>query len=727
MDKIPKRKRKKVRDLFVFLVKHINDGVERTGKELRHESYLPLALQVLEDTDQLLLDHQQAVNDNVVPLRDALRQHQASLDGLKKQLRACRRRGEDDQGVLRSLNDCQAKVDQATKDISQSRRSRGILSRPKRRMLSRFSILPSCSFVSKHIHLDCTTFHAILKHKFQEEKKRNNKGKNKDKFITAADFRHQQGQYWSQWFNMDRIISGEGYEFANHICTDGVSCSIMLRRISPLPTIKSGWKQLVKDLEHEEGSHQDSEEEEDSGSEDGEEAETEKENESSGEEKMSKKQQWRSKFKKLTGKIKDMQRTLEIDKMEMRSVVGVDMGFGNFIAAVHHTDPVTQTIPQQPSVTIPIQTTTTGRTRKKKRRKRKRRRRNWRKKKRDKQRREAKYHKPLFYTNGQYQFEAKVSVHKRQLNERIKAHPEIRRILNGIPSNKVWHLEGFVNYFQYVLFYLPQLMGFYGHAKVLRQRLDGHIARKRTLDSLCHRLTNGDRNAVIALGCDGNKGHPRAPLSAVPTKAFNERLRRYCTVIQVDEYNTSNMCFATHHKLEGPKGVRIPRYKWCMTDDSGENKRVIWNRDVNAALNMKVLLEMEIQGAARPDPFKRDCPSGQSEQTWKGGSWRPYSITTFADTPHPQPQQTQTQTRGRRGRRARRTRHANQQHEDNDDMRDPEHSTRVQLMEHLNTFISQLDLQPSSTTTTTTTTRKRRRACSPSSSDQHASKRRRRC
>jgi len=109
----------------------------------------------------------------------------------------------------------------------------------------------------------------------------------------------------------------------------------------------------------------------------------------------------------------------------------------------------------------------------------------------------------------------------------------------------------------------------------------------------------------------------------VPMQALYRRLKEHTTVVVLDEPYTSQLCSKCAHgaiKLEGlesktdkmvpgkcgkthgrGKKSEIWAVKWCPH----RNCLTRWNRDVNAARNMRqIFLTMLYNGQVRPPPFK---------------------------------------------------------------------------------------------------------------------------
>ena len=150
--------------------------------------------------------------------------------------------------------------------------------------------------------------------------------------------------------------------------------------------------------------------------------------------------------------------------------------------------------------------------------------------------------------------------------------------------------------------------------RVRRLRFRSYCQRMTALDSLCRRLCNGQgMHAVVVLGaCECSSGFGYFP---APLKELRRRLELHTRVVVIDEHYTSQRCsdcaFAeepSHHRLDagrcgdthesGASG-EIHGVRWCP------ECRKLWNRDVNAARNMRqVFLHMLAHGLSRPEGFR---------------------------------------------------------------------------------------------------------------------------
>lgn len=196
-------------------------------------------------------------------------------------------------------------------------------------------------------------------------------------------------------------------------------------------------------------------------------------------------------------------------------------------------------------------------------------------------------------------------------------------VLQETPTAKVSTSAAFLEHCRYVCRWLPHILAHkVGRRKVRRLRFQGYMQRQAAMDALCHRLSGGrGKDAVVVLGattCSSGFGYFPGPI-----KALRWRLELYTRVVVLHEHYTSQRCSkcafggtlleageAEDDKLEAGKrgdthgrgrSGNIHGVRWC----SHQNCTTRWNRDVNAARNMRrVFLHMLENNKERPAAFK---------------------------------------------------------------------------------------------------------------------------
>lgn len=137
------------------------------------------------------------------------------------------------------------------------------------------------------------------------------------------------------------------------------------------------------------------------------------------------------------------------------------------------------------------------------------------------------------------------------------------------------------------------LWAHYGEKKQRRLKFSAHVSRQRARDQLANQLLGQDRRTVLFIGDQatrtGYKGHPGYPVTAL-----RDHLGHLGIVVLVDEYRTSATCCDCGNFLD------MANYKRPACD----NCDVIWHRDLNAACNIKSVVDSYLAGKRRPSHLR---------------------------------------------------------------------------------------------------------------------------
>ena len=173
-------------------------------------------------------------------------------------------------------------------------------------------------------------------------------------------------------------------------------------------------------------------------------------------------------------------------------------------------------------------------------------------------------------------------------------------------------MAAFCKHIKYVGGMLPHLLEHHvGRRSVRHARFHIHGRRLAAVDTISHRMLMGlGKKAVVVVGaCQYSTGFRHAP---VPMKLLLRRLKEHTQVVVIDEHYTSQMCSKCAFPKEGEemKAKAMPQVKkegggTMWTVKRCKQCHTTWNRDVNAARNMRLLyLHMLRNGTVRPSPFK---------------------------------------------------------------------------------------------------------------------------
>ena len=192
------------------------------------------------------------------------------------------------------------------------------------------------------------------------------------------------------------------------------------------------------------------------------------------------------------------------------------------------------------------------------------------------------------------------------------------KVMNAIPSAKVLTVAELELHISAMLRALGRILSHnVDKKKVRRCRFQSYMQRQAALDTLCHRLTNGQgKAAVVVFGaaqCFSGWGYSPSPI-----KDLKKRLRSHTRLVVLDEHFTSQRCSTCAFRepaagevdyrnrkdafLEpDPKNPNIFGVRWCPH----QSCKKYWNRDINAARNIRgIFLEMIRNGQRRPIPFQ---------------------------------------------------------------------------------------------------------------------------
>lgn len=142
------------------------------------------------------------------------------------------------------------------------------------------------------------------------------------------------------------------------------------------------------------------------------------------------------------------------------------------------------------------------------------------------------------------------------------------------------------------------LWSHYGELKLRRLAFSAHVTRQRARDQIANYLFGRDRHTVLFIGDQatrtGYRGHPGYPVTAL-----RDHLASTGIVILVDEYRTSATCSDCHDFVDMDQ-YKYPYCKYCQHR---------WHRDVNAACNIKAIVDAYVAGRGRPSHLVRRSKS----------------------------------------------------------------------------------------------------------------------
>jgi hypothetical protein len=179
------------------------------------------------------------------------------------------------------------------------------------------------------------------------------------------------------------------------------------------------------------------------------------------------------------------------------------------------------------------------------------------------------------------------------------------------PSFKTACYSGFLKSLKVVWSKLAFLFDFCAHRGFHKWRFFSYTMQQKALHAVSKRLVPiPSKEVQIGYGdwsqTDGIRGHPHTPILGL-----QRALKRRATVRSVDEFRTSKLCSSCHEELRvvtfpDPTDATKTKESWSVKRcDNLVCAARFWDRDVNGAINILRLHQIELQQGTRPTPFVR--------------------------------------------------------------------------------------------------------------------------
>ncbi|KAL3141215.1 hypothetical protein ABBQ38_003554 [Trebouxia sp. C0009 RCD-2024] len=187
--------------------------------------------------------------------------------------------------------------------------------------------------------------------------------------------------------------------------------------------------------------------------------------------------------------------------------------------------------------------------------------------------------------------------------------------LEATPSAKVATVALFTQHITHRMQYEAAAVDHFGDRRHRQLRRRTFIKTQQAYSALCRSISAGSQDTVVAYG-DASfsssccKGNP-----STPTVSLRRNLGYHCKVYDTDEFRTSRLCCACKTAMDG---MPLPVTERGRRDHGPESysvrlcrntecHRTLWNRDVNAAVNILRLFLDWAEGRAKPPEFCRDA------------------------------------------------------------------------------------------------------------------------
>ena len=179
----------------------------------------------------------------------------------------------------------------------------------------------------------------------------------------------------------------------------------------------------------------------------------------------------------------------------------------------------------------------------------------------------------------------------------LAGNVNIATLVRNMPTPRCSSTDAYSLHLVLFLANRDELLGFYREMKWRRLRWKTRIKRQQAYDTLCGEIGNNEGDAVIIFGNGAFSSTSRGHASAPKKGLFMELRRRYRNTRLGSEYRTSQVCSKCEGQLDD---IGIWGLKKCNNTCS-----TLWNRDVNAARNIRHVFLYRNTYNEYPEPFRR--------------------------------------------------------------------------------------------------------------------------
>jgi hypothetical protein len=230
------------------------------------------------------------------------------------------------------------------------------------------------------------------------------------------------------------------------------------------------------------------------------------------------------------------------------------------------------------------------------------------------------------YSAARYYHRAKYFLSQRRTN---KWNEETARAVATIPTNETASLEQLKRHAEAYLFLAPQLLKHRASKGYRNMRFLRFVHKKQAIDEICDMIAPRDKICVVGIGnWAGANGTPIKRRCVGPLQDIKLNLKGRANVIltSIEEFRTSITCHNCHCQLSNRRSLSTVVNRWkktkvvrvtkihkvlhCRSSEGGQGHcGTTWNRDVNAAKNILMLLMLKVLGMERPLAFQRSVTS----------------------------------------------------------------------------------------------------------------------
>lgn len=206
-------------------------------------------------------------------------------------------------------------------------------------------------------------------------------------------------------------------------------------------------------------------------------------------------------------------------------------------------------------------------------------------------------------STSEYYFDSKITEKNKKYSRWYKNDERVTTTFKTLPSLKTTKIEQFLNYLNIFFKEVDYLLEFHFKKGFRDVKFKTYVFAKKKLHKMCQKLVQGQ--TLIGFGDWSNQDSPVLRKPKGPVKEFKNCLKRYATIIDIDEFKTSQTCCCCQSKLNKTKVYTVLR---CSNTSCERN---LVNRDRNAANNILCLTNCKVNQEVRPLCFMRKADAIQ--------------------------------------------------------------------------------------------------------------------
>ncbi|NBW28745.1 MAG: hypothetical protein EBR38_09300 [Flavobacteriaceae bacterium] len=180
----------------------------------------------------------------------------------------------------------------------------------------------------------------------------------------------------------------------------------------------------------------------------------------------------------------------------------------------------------------------------------------------------------------------------------------------NMPCAKTTSLTELQNFISYSLKGVDNALQLHHKNPFRKWKFKTYISKQNTFLNICKKIskkshkTDTSVRTIVGFGDWSNprdsiiRGHKRGPV-----KQIKEELKRWCPVMDVDEFRTSKLCCCCHSNCKKVlfDGKEVNSVLRCTNNECG----ITIDRDINGSKNIFMLFNKMLSGQARPSAFCR--------------------------------------------------------------------------------------------------------------------------